>query len=85
MIELKDVLSILPRYDNNNACGKKGDIKKNHRFRFHGIIYDSRGLTNDIIKNSIVVGIYPYAQTYGYHTTTGILFECLDRRFDTNA
>ena len=80
MIELKDFLSVLPRYEHKNTHGRKGDVKFNYRFRFGNVILQAHALTKEIIENSYVFNIFPCNANYGYSTISCLMIECKDRR-----
>ena len=66
-MKLKDIIPLLPKYNRNNAYGKKGEVK--------GVIfsYENGGnlsykeLSQELIDNTMVEEIRPVGNAYGSH------------------
>ena len=80
MISLIALLPILPKYNKNNAWGKKGQVKCNIKFRYLGDkdVYTYAELTPKLIERTLVTGMDLYSSSYMGHSNAGIILSCID-------
>lgn len=79
-MKLEDIIPLLPKYDCNNAYGKKGEVK--------GIIFSYKNggnlsykeLSQELIDNTIVEEIRPIGSAYGNHCNLKLWLSCIDIR-----
>ena len=75
-MKLKDLLTILPKYDTNNSYGKIGDIKSTVKFVYSGTYLTYKELNEELIDNTIVELIEPIASAYHNRASRGLLVIC---------
>lgn len=79
-MKLKEIIPLLPKYDCNNAYGKKGEIK--------GVIFSYKNggnlsykeLSQELIDNTMVEGISPVGSAYRSHCNLKLWLSCIDIR-----
>lgn len=75
-MKLKDILTILPKYDTNNSYGKIGDIKSTVKFVYDGKYLAYKDLNEELINNTTVDLIEPIASAYNNRASRGLLVFC---------
>lgn len=83
MLPLVAILDLLPRYKNNCAYGKAGDIKETVHFIYmkgSAIGYTYKDLTEDLIFNTMVTQIGCSASGYRGHASAHLDIYCIDIR-----
>lgn len=81
MIKLKDILEILPKYDKDNAYGKRGEIKNSVRFYYRekqSILQELRfkDLDDDLINNLVVKNINSSSSCGNGHSSSYLMILC---------
>lgn len=81
MIKLEDLLTILPKYEKNNAYGKIGEIKNSVRFYCRrkqlGLqILRFQDLNEDLINNLVVESIDSCSSCGNGHSSSYLTIVC---------
>lgn len=75
MLPLMSLLDILPRYDKSCAHGKVGDVKATVKFRYQGVDYIYKNLSQELINKLYVHHVEAYCtSTYGHGNANLIVF-----------